>query len=169
LAIAIGFYLVKMKACTKNLIGNGSALLHVLAFAALLVTSMFWGQQPASAQTQSCTIAQITDTTGDNVPAYSVPALISADGTHIVFLSSANIVDNENPDLNNELFLYDVNTHTSKQITHTVAPVVVHQQFSITLDGRRVAFSSTSTSIMAIPIMPFNYSFTMMPQPTSLK
>jgi len=121
---------------------NGGIPLPALAFAALVVTSVFWGQQPASAQTTSCSIIQITKTTGDNVPT-SVPPMISADGTHVAFVSSANIVNNENPDLNNELFLYDVTTHTTKQITHTVAPDFALQQFSITFGGEKVAFAST--------------------------
>src|SRR5215472_12687281 len=114
---------------------DGRISLPALAFTALVVTSAFWGQQPASAQTQACAIVQITTTTGENVPGYSVPPAISADGTHIAFLSSANIVNNENPDLNQELFIYDANSSTTKQITHTVAPEVVHQQFSITIGG----------------------------------
>src|SRR5262245_35197810 len=83
---------------TAGFSGHGSISLPVLAVWALAVTSAFWTQQSASAQTQSCAIVQITKTTGENVPGYSVPPAISADGTHIAFLSSANIVNNENPD-----------------------------------------------------------------------
>src|SRR5689334_22775244 len=74
---------------------NGSLPLRALGFAALVVTLVFWGQQPASAQSQSCSIVQVTKTTGNNVPeSYGTPPLISADGTHIAFFSSANLVNN---------------------------------------------------------------------------
>src|SRR5437016_6626757 len=97
----------------------GSISLAVLAFAALVVTSVFWGQQSASAQIPSCTTVQITSTTGYNVfyGLDATPPAISGDGTHIAFVSSANIVGSENSDLNQELFVYDGTKQTTKQIT----------------------------------------------------
>ena len=94
---------------------------------------------------QSCTNVQITSTIGNNVfdGLDAVPPVISGDGTHIAFVSSADIVNNENPDLNQELFLYDGTTQTTNQITHTTARDFLHHQFSITIDGGKIAFSST--------------------------
>src|SRR5215510_5568389 len=81
--------------------GNGTISLPVLAFAALVVASAFWAQQSASAQTQACAIIQMNPT-GDFRSSESAPVALSGDGTHIAFFSSANLVNNENPDGNQE-------------------------------------------------------------------
>lgn len=126
-------------------LGNGTVSLLALAFAALVVASAFWAPQSASGQTQACAMVQINPT-GDPRSVESAPVALSGDGTHIAFFSTANLVNDENPDRNQELFVSDVtnpNMITTRQITHTSARDSIDHRFSITIDGGKVAFAST--------------------------
>lgn len=79
---------------------------------------------------------------------------INSDGTKIVFLALEDITG-ENPDKNQEMFLYDIKANLFKQITHTVDPFgpgagtsivtsyLGEVGFAISGDGKRIAFSST--------------------------
>lgn len=69
-----------------------------------------------------------------------VPA-ISADGRRIAYSSNANPVGS-NADGNDEIFLYDVPSATTIQLTSTAAGS--NHNASISGDGTRIAFSSTA-------------------------
>jgi len=69
---------------------------------------------------------------------------ISADGTRIAFVSSADLAG-ANPDGNYELFLYDTVSDVFSQVTDTASP---HggpgMSVDISRDGSRIAFASTA-------------------------
>ena len=84
--------------------------------------------------------AAFTQITNSNTGFNAVPS-ISADGGRIAFLSTANLTGG-NADGNQEIFLYDAATANLTQITNATAGF--SQLPSISGDGTRVAFSSTS-------------------------
>jgi Tol biopolymer transport system component len=72
---------------------------------------------------------------GDTRPA------ISADGTRVAFTSTRNLLG-QNADGNAELFLYDVGSASLRQLTNTTGGNA--RSAAISVDGRRIAFSSFS-------------------------
>jgi Tol biopolymer transport system component len=66
---------------------------------------------------------------------------ISADGKRIVYSASANLTGG-NPDLNPEIYLYDVQNGTTTQITSTNS--ATNFNAAISGDGTRIAFSSNA-------------------------
>jgi Tol biopolymer transport system component len=87
--------------------------------------------------TNSMSTTQITDETdaGSNDPA------INSVGTRIAFASAANI-NGGNPDVNDEIFLFDTSTMSTTQITHETDGFSASP--SISSDGTRIAFLSTA-------------------------
>jgi Tol biopolymer transport system component len=78
---------------------------------------------------------QITNTT----TVFNVFPRISSDGSHIVFISEADLTG-ENPDGSQEKFLYDIGTRTFIQIPGTVPFLRGYAlNFSIDADGSRIA------------------------------
>jgi Tol biopolymer transport system component len=89
--------------------------------------------------TDTMDFTQITDTTGGGVFSNTLP-VISSDDTRIAFRSDLDITGG-NPDLNDEVFLFDANTMTFTQITETTG---LNSEPSINSDGTLIAFNSTS-------------------------
>src|SRR5262249_32205128 len=85
----------------------------------------------------SAALTQITNSTTDH---NQLPS-ISADGGRIAFQSTANLTG-ANTDGSEEIFLYDADTANLTQITNATAGF--SQSPSISGDGTRIAFSSTS-------------------------
>ncbi len=88
----------------------------------------------------SCSFTQITHSTA---PTYNSDAVISGDGSTVVIASTGDLAGN-NPDLNSELFLYDVSSMRTKQITNTTNIFRFVFRPNISNDGKRVTFQSTA-------------------------
>ncbi|MGH9820585.1 MAG: TolB family protein [Pyrinomonadaceae bacterium] len=101
------------------------------------IIALAWNEFPTSAQSQSWSIEQITDTVGSSI----FPELsMSSDGTRIVYSSTADPTGG-NADGNQEIFAYSTATGATTQITNTNA--CQNSQPSISGDGNHVAFAST--------------------------
>jgi Tol biopolymer transport system component len=88
-------------------------------------------------------ITQITSSTeGSSI---SINSSINGDGTRIAFSSDRDLIG-ANPDLNNEIFLFDTTTTTLAQITNSIGSVDRLGSLvpSINADGTRIAFQSDS-------------------------
>lgn len=66
--------------------------------------------------TKANTLTRVT-----NTRYYSGAPSINADGTRIAFLSNADLTG-ENPDANDEIFLFNATSGTITQITHVTSP-----------------------------------------------
>ncbi|MGH7848670.1 MAG: TolB family protein, partial [Thermodesulfobacteriota bacterium] len=87
--------------------------------------------------TDTMLFTQVTDSTGET---NSGPS-ISSDGSRLVFTSNADLTG-DNPDGNEEVFLFDADTDITTQITDSVGG-----SFStavISGDGTRILFTSAS-------------------------
>ncbi|MGB7293423.1 MAG: hypothetical protein WBD99_14705 [Thermodesulfobacteriota bacterium] len=94
---------------------------------------------PTLAQAQvNCLFTQITDTSeGDNIR----PG-ISSEGTRIAF-SSSNDLTGENPDGNDEVFLFDTSSSSFTQITDSTGGVLNSSfRLSLNSDGTKISFMS---------------------------
>ena len=95
-----------------------------------------------SAQSLSCDITQITNTTGGNSfrTSVSAPPSISGDGTRIAFEYDRDLTGG-NPEGRDEIFLYDSTTGGFTQVTDVVGSNV---NPSLSGDGTRIAFFSAA-------------------------
>jgi Tol biopolymer transport system component len=111
----------------------------ITAFSLLATLILVFGILATPVQAQvNCLFTQITETSeGENIK----PG-ISEDGTRIAFSSSSDLTG-ENPDGNDEIFLFDTGSSSFTQITDSTGGVL-NGQFRVSLnsDGTRVAFSS---------------------------
>jgi Tol biopolymer transport system component len=112
----------------------GITALHLLA-----IVSFVFGGLPRLAQAQvNCLFTQVTDTSGGD----NIKPDISADGARIAF-SSPNDITGENPDGNDEVFLFDSGSSSFTQITNSTGGALSSSfKVSLNSDGTRVAFSS---------------------------
>jgi Tol biopolymer transport system component len=106
--------------------------------AALLVSALVWLSAP-SAQAQTVTITQITDTGANFSPS------LSGSGTRVVFRSFTNLANPAgcpvlpgNPDFNGEIYLFDTGTGCFTQVTNTTTGNLFDARISA--NGNRIAF-----------------------------
>ena len=92
----------------------------------------------ASAVGIVCTIEQVTDTSGLGA---AIMASIDGSGTRIAFRSSGDLTG-DNPDLSQELYVYDTTTSTLSQITDLDGLI---DEFKISNDGSYVALTSSAS------------------------
>lgn len=85
----------------------------------------------------TCEVTQITDATG----AGSGSAVLDADGSHIAFVSHADLTG-ENPDGNSELFLYTDSTITQITDSLPAGNLIAVLRAAIDSDGSHIAFSA---------------------------
>jgi Tol biopolymer transport system component len=90
------------------------------------------------------TFTQMTATTGGG----NFSPAMNADGTRIAFVSERNITGG-NPDANFEIFLFDTNTMTFTQVTHTSGGENLSP--SLNADGTRIAFRSDRDLTLSNP------------------
>ena len=96
----------------------------------------------APAVGQTCTVDQVTDTTGDpNFPASNGDPTISADGLFVAFQSDAEPVPGSNPEGNSEIWLYDVVADAFTQVTSTTTGNSARPEISA--DGQWVVFEGS--------------------------
>lgn len=88
----------------------------------------------ADLSTTPPTFVQISDSVGQQL--YST--LIDTDGRRVVFESNADLVAGQNADGNSEIFLWDPETGSLTQLTHTTSS----NNTAPAIDGDRVVFSS---------------------------
>jgi uncharacterized protein (TIGR03437 family) len=123
-------------------------------FPAMVLLCLAGTQLPALAQSDEVSIIQITNLLG--APG-SFARGMSDDGKRIVFESTNNFAGN-NPDFNNEIFVYDADLRTIIQITNTknvldpadatkILLNVSNHAPAISGDGRRIVFSSNSGAL----------------------
>lgn len=127
----------------KIAINHGITLLRVgcgVATVALLFASPL-AESPATAQSPSCEITQVTFTTGGNSFTNSLasPPPISGDGTRIVFPFDRDVTGG-NPGERDEIFLYDATAGAISQITNLGSTFFP----SISGDGTHIAFVSAA-------------------------
>jgi Tol biopolymer transport system component len=103
---------------------------------------MLFGMWTQTAPAESpCTFTQLTATAIPQQDAFR-PA-ISGDGTRVVFVSNANLTGG-NPDNSQQLFLLDLTTRTTTQLTATTGSSTVQSSPAINATGTRIAFVSTA-------------------------
>lgn len=100
------------------------------------IGALTWPGEETSAQTTSCGIVQLT---AGQASTANINAAISDDGTRVAFAAARNPIGS-NPDINQEVFIYNVTTGVYTQVTTTTGGV--NNQVSISADGSRVAFIS---------------------------
>lgn len=95
------------------------------------------------------TVERIT-VTGDGAPGYGAPAVLSADGGTVVFLSNATDLTDDNPQGLPNLFVRDRLARTTRRLSFPAAggefqtPVSIDgDSLRLTADGRLLLFSST--------------------------
>jgi len=127
---------------TTGLVINGSPVINAdgtriafHAFADLTGENPDGHTETFLINTTTNTFIQITHTTGS----VNQWASINADGTHIAFASTADLIGG-NPDGSGEIFLFNTTTNTFTQITNNMGTVTGLP--SISPDGTRIAFPS---------------------------
>jgi Tol biopolymer transport system component len=113
--------------------------------AGLWVALLLMGIWPLTALAQpACGITQITDGNTFGALIHRNNASINADGTRLAFHLDADLTGS-NADGNFEIFLFDRNTNTFTQITHTTSGAApTNFAPSINADGTRIAFESNA-------------------------
>lgn len=103
---------------------------------------------PAAA-VATCSIEQITDTTGGGTFVNSDPA-ISGDGTTVAFETDRNITGS-NADGNQEIFRYRIATDAFQQLTVTIGGTIGNRDPAINGDGTDIAFTTDRNLAAANP------------------
>lgn len=92
--------------------------------------------------------AQVTNSVG--ILGSGLPT-INADGTRIAFQSDRELIPSGNPDLNDEIFLYDTTTMHLQQITDTMGNAISNLRPTINAEGTKVAFRSSANIVGTNP------------------
>jgi len=95
--------------------------------------------------TDSGGIEQVTDVPSPVAFDHAADPAISRNGRYLVFASSADLTG-DNPDWNREIFRYDRSTGSLVQVTITVTGE--HGRPTVSNNGRRIAFSTTSRDLI---------------------
>lgn len=117
---------------------------NVIASLFVLVGFSLLSVPVAHAQPPTCTLIQITDTTGG----INHFADLNSAGSRIAFASSSDPLGS-NADGNQEIFVYDLTTSTLAQITNTSDGS--NRSPSISDAGNRIAFASDSSTLGTNP------------------
>lgn len=108
----------------------------VAIWVSIAVLTMTWSGSETSAQTVACSISQITSGQASTA---SINAAISDDGSRIALAVARNPTGG-NPDLSQEIFIYNIGTGGFTQVTNSTGGVT--REVSISANGSRVAFIS---------------------------